>query len=160
MSRKEWILVALVLVLGGGYVIFFSNWFRPKVMRIEHSARSVRDAYGPGGQRVDPTGKQPLGNVTFSLHQPYKLTEVKVVLAEEAQTNKYPHPLWHLVAEEGSEPVDGLCYGLPVKGMTPASEYLEPEPLQPGVEYRLLVEASSTKAEHDFTLPRAARARR
>ena len=33
------------------------------------------------------------------------------------------------------------------------------EALKPGVEYRLLVEASSTKAEHDFILPGAGRAR-
>lgn len=159
MNRKEWILVALVLVLGGVYAICFSNWFRPKVMHIEHSARSLRDAYGSGGQRIDPTGKQQLGNVTFGLHGNWELTSVKVVLAEDARTNKYPHAIWHLVSEDGSERVKGLCYGLPVPGMEPASVVVEPEPLKPGVEYRLLVEASSTRAEHDFTLPRPRRTR-
>ena len=154
MSKKEYCLIGLVVVLVGVYAVFFSDWFKPKTMRIEHSLRSVRDAYGPGGRQVNATDGQNLGNVTFALHDDYRLTQVKVVRAEEALTNKYPHPLWHLVSPKGSDPVDGLCYGLPVKGMEPASAYAEVEPLEPGVEYRLLVETSSLNAEHDFTLPR------
>jgi len=151
--------MGLVLVLGGVYAVCFGNWFRPKVMHIEHSARSLRDAYGPGGQRVGPTDKPQLGNVTFAFHRNYQLTSVKVVLAEEARTNKYAHPLWHLVSADGSKPVDGLCYGVPVPGMQPASVVQEVESLKPGVEYRLLVEASSSRAEHDFTLPGTRKAR-
>jgi len=128
-------------------------------MRIEHSVRSLRDAYGPGGRRVDATGKQQLGNVTFALHKNYELTMVKVVLAEDVRTNKFPHALWHLTSKRGSEPVDGLCYGMPVRGMETASVLQDAEPLEAGVEYRLLVEASGIKAEHDFTIPKTKAAR-
>jgi hypothetical protein len=160
MSKKEWVSVALVLVLGGLYVVFFSGWFGPKVIRVEHTVRSLRDAYGPGGRRVDATGKQPLGNVSFSLHKNYQLTSVKVVAAADARTNKYPHALWQLVSKDGSQPVDALAYGMSVPGMTPASSALEPEPLEPGVEYRLLVEAGAWKGARDFTMPLATRAAR
>lgn len=160
MTRKEIFLVALVLVLGGLYAIYFTDWFGPKPIRVEHTVRSLRDAYGPGGRRVDPTGKLQLGNVTFALHREYKLTSVRVVLAADAKTNKYPHALWHLISKDGSQPVDSLCYGMPVTGMTPESAGLEAEALESGVEYRLLVEARSRKGLHDFTMPATARAAR
>lgn len=160
MSRKEWALITLVLGLGGLWVVFFSGWFAPRVIRVEHSVRSLRDAYGPGGRRVDATGKQQLGNVSFSLHRNYRLTSVKVVLAADARTNKYPHALWQLAAKSGSTPIDGFAYGLPVAGMTPEMNGSEPEPLEPGGEYRLLLEARSWKGEHDFTIPPATRAAR
>ena len=160
MNRKERMLVALVLVLGGLYVVVFSGWFGPKVIRVEHTVRSLREAYGPGGRRVDPTGQQALGNVSFSLHKNYKLTSVKVVAAAEARTNKYPHAFWELTAKDGSQPVDALAYGLPVPGMSPKSSAVEPEPLEPGVQYCLLVEAGNWKGVREFTLPSSSRATR
>lgn len=159
MSRKEWTLVALVLVLGGLWVVFFSGWFGPKVIHIEHSVRSAREAWGPGGRRTDPIGNSALGHVSFSLHRNYQLTLVQVVAVSEVQTNPHPHALWHLVAKKGSQPVDSLAYGLPVAGMTPYFASIEPEPLQPGVTYRLLVEAGSWKGFRDFVISPAATSR-
>lgn len=154
MSRKEWVLVALVLVLGGLWVVFFSGWFGPKVIRVESTVRSAREAWGPAGRRVNPAGQPELGNVSFSLHQHYKLTSVKVVAVSDLQTNKYPHALWHLTAKGGSAPVDSLAYGFPVAGMTSGAAGVEPEPLEVGVEYRLLVEAGAWKGARDFVIPR------
>ena len=151
MSRKEWILITLVVVLVGLYAVFFTGWFRPKVMRIEHSARSLREAWS-GSRRVDPTGKQALGNVTFALHRNYKITSVKLVPLADYQTNKYAHALWELTAKSGSQPVDGFAYGMTIPGMSAVSQVLEPEPLEPGVEYRLIVVAGSVRGEHDFKL--------
>ncbi len=154
MSRKEWILVAIVLVLGGVYVGFFSGWFGPKIIRVEHTVRSAREAWGPGGKRVSPAGAPELGNVSFSLHQSYKLTSVKVVAVGDLRTNKYPHALWQLTAPAGSAPVDSLAYGFPVAGMKGPAAGIGPEPLEPGVEYRLLVEAGEWKGARDFVIPR------
>jgi len=159
MSRKEYILVGFVMLLVGVYVVFFTNWFKPKVMRIEHSTRSLREAWS-GGQRVDPTGKQELGNVTFTLHRRYKLTSVKVVPLGEFLTNKYVPATWELVSKSGSDPIDGFAYGMSIPGMVAARELLAPEPLQPGLEYRLMVEAGGLKAEHDFKASGAPMARR
>ena len=159
MSRKEYFLVGLVVVLVGLYAVFFTDWFRPKIMRIEHSARSLREAWS-GSRRVDPTGKQELGNISFALHRNYKLTSVKVVPLADYQTNKYARPLWELVAKSGSQPVDGFAYGMAVPGMLPARPMLEPDPLVPGVEYRLIITAGSVKGEHDFKLEVARMAER
>jgi hypothetical protein len=154
MSRKEWVLIALVLVLGGLWAVYFSGWFAPKVIRVEHSVRSLRESWGPRGVRVDPTGKQEFGNVSFSLHKNYRLTSVRVVAVSDIKTNNHAHALWHLAAKVGSQPVDSLAYGLPVAGMTAYSAGVEPEPLEAGIEYRLLVEAGSWKGERDFVIPR------
>jgi hypothetical protein len=37
MTKKEMFLVVLVAVLGVAYVVYFTDLFRSKVMRIEHS---------------------------------------------------------------------------------------------------------------------------
>ena len=38
-----------------------------------------------------------------------------------------------------------------IRGMRPAVQGATADPLQPGVKYRLLVEAGGVKLEHDFT---------
>lgn len=152
LSRKEMLLVALVLVLGGLYAIFFSDWFKPKFIRIDHTLRSSREGWA-GGTRVKPVFKEA-GGITFSLYKPYRLTSVQVVPLAEIQTNQHAHPVWHLVSKTGSVPSDGFAYGFPLSGMTPAFAGTEPETLEPGVEYRLLVEAGSLKGTNDFKVER------
>jgi hypothetical protein len=155
MSRKEWVLVALVLVLGGLWVVYFSGWFAPKIIRIESTVRSAREAWGPNGRQVTPPGQPELGGVSFALHRNYKLTSVKVVAVRDVQPGKTFVPtLWELVAKQGSQPVDSLAYGLPVAGMTPAKPGVDIQPLEPGVAYRLLVEAGAWKGTRDFMIPR------
>lgn len=143
MTRKEYILLGFVVVMTVLYAIFFTDWFRPKIIRIEHSARYLQR--GAPGRPASP-------NVTFSLQDDYKLTSLKVVRVSEYLTNEYAHPLWELVAEDSSEAIDGFAYGAPVPGMAPASPYAETEPLVAGVDYRLIVEAGSAKGEHVFQL--------
>jgi len=159
MSRKEYVLVSLVVVLVGLYAVYFTDWFRPKIIRITHSTRSLREAWSDG-RRVDSTGKQALGNVTFVLHRNYKLTSVKVVPLAAYLTNKYTLPTWALVSKPGSSPTDGFAYGMAVPGMSPTRAQLDPDPLEPGVEYRLMVAAGAAKGEHDFTLSAAKNTRR
>jgi len=160
MSKKEYFLVGLVVVLVGVYAVFFTDWLRPKVMHIEHSARTLREAWTGSGARVDPTGKQELGNVTFTLHRKYKLTSVKVVPLADFLSNKYAPATWELGSKSGSDPVEGFAYGMPIPGMAAAREFMTPESLQPDVEYRLFVEAGGLKGEHDFTIGRSSMARR
>jgi hypothetical protein len=151
MNKKEYILISLVVLLVGLYAVYFTDWFQPKIIRITHATRSLREAWSDG-RRVDPTGKQALGNVTFVLHRNYKLTRVKVVPLTAFLTNKYTPPVWELVSKSGSKPTDGFSYGMLVPGMTPVRPMLEPDPLEPDVEYRLIVMAGSAKGEHDFKL--------
>jgi len=158
VSKKEIFLALLVLVLVGLYAFYFTDWFKGKYIRVEHSARPLREAWG-NGQRVDPTGKQ-VNNVTFSLLKDYQLTSVQVVPLVEFQTNNHARPLWQLVSKTGSRPVNGFAYGAPIAGMAPVSVLnAEAQPLEPGVEYRLLVEASSIKGTNDFNIPISAASR-
>lgn len=158
MSRKEILLVAVVAALAGLYVYYFTDWFRPRFIRIEHTVRSLRDAWD-GGRRVAPASHRS-SDVTFALHKNYRLTSVEVVPLAEFSTNKYAHPLWHLVAEKGSKPVNGFVYGMPIAGMTSSVAGIDADLLQPGVEYRLLVRAGSLTGTNDFTIPGSSTARR
>lgn len=152
MNRKEYFLVGLVVMLGGLYALYFSDWFGPKIIRIEHTVRAVQGGWATVGRPSNPT-VSPVNNVTFSLHKDYQLTAVKVMVAAEARTNKSAHPLWHLVSKRGSQPANSLAYAGPVNGMTSARPGGEAEPLEPGTEYRLAVEAGRWKGEHDFQIP-------
>jgi hypothetical protein len=158
MSRKEFYLVGFVVPLGVLYAIFFSGWFAPKFIRVEHTVRASREAWAGNGQRAQVTAPQG-GNVTFSFDQRYRLTSIRVLSVAEAKTNRHAHPLWHLVSKEGSQPADGFAYGFPVPGMAPAVKGAEPDALKPGVEYRLIVEAGSRSGTNDFRLDRAMTAR-
>ena len=100
------------------------------------------------------TGAQPASAtdpIFFAFDRKLKLTSLKVIPVSEIETNKYPHPIWHLVSKSNSVPDRGLVLrhaypqacGPPCKGATP-------DPLEPGVPYRLLIEAGKLKAEHDF----------
>ncbi|MGN6555681.1 MAG: hypothetical protein ACTHLW_18385 [Verrucomicrobiota bacterium] len=156
MSKKEYILIGLVLVLGGLYVAFFSGWFKPKFIRIEHSVRLSRKSW-TGSRTV--AAKSP-SDVSFVLHNPYRLTSVRVVRAADIATNKFAHSLWHLVSKTGSAPAEGFAYGFPLEGMAPAITGAEPEALEPGTDYLLLLEAGSLKGTNQFTLPQSATAQR
>jgi hypothetical protein len=86
----------------------------------------------------------------FFLDRQLKLTTVKVVPVSDIETNKFPQPVWHLISDSNSVPVREFNYGVPLGGMRPAMKETAPEPLEPGVSYRLFVEAGSQKAQHDF----------
>ncbi len=152
MNRKEYFLVGLAVGLGGLYAFYFSDWFKPKIIRIEHTVRAVQGGWATVGRPSDPADK-PVNNVTFSLHKDYQLTSVKVLVADDARTNQQAQPLWHLVSKHGSQPANSLAYAEPVNGMSPASPGAAAEPLHPGTKYRLVVEAHRWKGEHDFQIP-------
>ena len=88
----------------------------------------------------------------FALDNDYSLTEVKVVPLAALQTNKLAQPIWHLVSDSGSDDVSHVSYGEKINGMDPAVAGAQPEPLQPGVMYRLFVAAGRAKGQLDFQL--------
>jgi len=145
MTKKEYYLIGFVLLLVGVYAVSFTDWFKPKVIRIEYSSRGLRT-----GGAAATSSKAELGNVTFALNRTYHLTSVKVVPLQEYLTNKYVTPIWEESSKAGSTPTDGFAFGLDIPGMTNIRPYLTTEALQPGVEYRLLVLAGRAKGERDF----------
>ena len=137
MNKKSLILITVAIALGAVYIIHFSNWFKPKVMAIAHNGR--------------------FGRVNFTLGTPFKLTSLKVVSVSALESNKYALPVWELKSDSNSVPVKMFSYGERIRGMKPALNDTKPEPLEPGATYRLIVEAGSLKAEHDFTADAADR---
>ena len=88
----------------------------------------------------------------FEFSSKLKLTSVKVVVVGELTTNSFPHPIWHMVSDSNSVPTRGFLYGMDIPGMRPALAGVIAEPLDPSQKYRLLIEAGSVKAQHDFDL--------
>jgi hypothetical protein len=141
MNKKNFILIAIVLVMAGIYAIYFTDWFRPKTIQISHTSRPART-----GARTGAVANPMI----FGLGDYYSLTEIKVIPLAALQTDKLAQPVWHLVSDSGSDDVDNFFYGQKINGMDPAVEGARPEPLQPGVTYRLFVAAGKARGQHDF----------
>lgn len=147
MTRKQWIVAATaVIVLGGLSLYFNTDWFVKDDIQIYHRARPLRSGM-MGRKRAQNLTYTP---VFFGFDRKLKITEIKVFPMREALTNKYPHPIWHMVTDSNSVPTKGFLYGEKIRGMRPAVKGAIPDPLEPGTKYRLLVRAGSLKAQHDF----------
>jgi hypothetical protein len=143
MAKKPWLPIALLVVIGGLFIYLNRDWFQRRPIQISHRLYRFAGRFG-GADTPSP--------VMFEFDRRLKLTSIKVVGLADAQTNKYPQPLWHMVTSSNSVPTKGFVYGLDVLGMRSAVNDASAEPLDPHQTYRLLIEAGSLKAEHDFTL--------
>jgi hypothetical protein len=146
MTRKTWMLIALVVVLGGTSLYLNQDWFAKDVIQITHRSRPARATFF---RRQRPSDSQ-VNPLVFGFDRKLKLTSIAVVPLSDILTNKYPHPIWHLVSTSNSVPTKTFYYGERIKGMQPEVKGATADPLEPGVQYRLLVEAGSFKAQHDF----------
>jgi len=142
-------LIALAVVLGGISLYLNKDWFAGDIIQIEHRSRPARGMIFRRAKRpaAPAAATDP---VFFAFDRKLKLTSLKVIPVSEIETNKYPHPIWHLVAASNSVPIAELTYGTYVRGMRPAVAGAVADPLEPGVKYRLLIETKMGKAEHDF----------
>jgi hypothetical protein len=148
MTRKLWLLIALAVGLGGVSLYLNKDWFAGEDIQIHHRSRPARTGFFRRGR---PLPKQATDPVFFAFDRKLKLTSLTVIPVSDIETNKYPHPILHLVSDSNSVPVVEWSYGLPIRGMHPAVKGATPDPLVPGVKYRLTIEAGKLKAEHDFT---------
>ena len=148
MTRKQWMLVAFAVLLGGVSLYLNQDWFAKDNIQIISRSRPLRGrSFRPGRRGQANPEIEPL---FFSFDRQVKLTSLKVIPVQEIETNKYPHPVWDLVSDSNSIPVTELYYGMPIRGMRPSVKGATPGPLEPGVKYRLLIEAGSRKAQRDF----------
>jgi hypothetical protein len=151
MTKKNWMLVVGAVALLGLSVYLNRDWFAGDIIQISHRSRPARTGFlGRRSRKTPPTmeGIQPLA---FGFDRKVMLTSLKVVLISDISTNKYAHAYWHLVSESNSVPVKEFYYGTSIKGMHPAIKGAQPDPLEPGENYRLIVEAANFKGEHDFS---------
>jgi hypothetical protein len=147
MTIKNWFQLIILLALTTVYVVCFTDWFKPKIIRIGETSRpSVVYNRRSRANATQAAAIPP----NFLLGSTYKLTEVKVVLLSAWQTNHDAVPVWHLVSSSNSIPMDKFLYGLNIHGMQPALAGTHAQPLEPDVMYHIIVKAGRAKGEHDF----------
>jgi hypothetical protein len=146
MTTKQWMLIILAIMLGAFSLYLNRDSFAKDNIQVYHRSRPAR--FVMGGSTAD----SELESVMFGFDRQLKLTSLKMVPIDALKTNKYAHPVWELVSDSNSVPVKDFTYGMDIGGMRPPIEGLTPEPLEPGVPYRLLVQAGKQKITHDFTL--------
>jgi len=147
MSKKNWMLLALVLVLGGFSLYLNKDWFAGEDIQIFHRSRPMR---GGSPRRRGDAPDAAINPITFGIDRKLKLTSLKVIPVSAMETNKYAQPIWHLVSESNSPAIKEFSYGAPIAGMHPAIKGATPDPLEPGSKYRLVIEAGAIKLQHDF----------
>lgn len=145
MTTKNWMLLALTVMLGSFSLYLNRDWFARDNIQIMHRSRPARGAFRR------PRSDNPLIDpISFWFDRNVRLTSLKVVPVPELETNKYPKPIWYLVSESNSVPIKEFTYGMRIRGMHPALKGSQPNPLEPGVTYRLFVQVGKKRAEHDF----------
>ena len=144
MTKKNAILIGVAVILAAVYVVYFTDWFKPKTVQIFHTVRT------PHTRKAKAKKVEPM--LVFGINQKLKLTEIKVVPAAEFNTNQFTLPLWHLVSDSNSVAVSSITYGQPIRGLKPAIKGAVPQTLATNVTYRLIVTADTIKGEHDFVL--------
>jgi len=145
MTTKNWTLLAVAVLLGSLSLYLNKDWFAADRIQLMHRSRPSRGAFRR--PRADNPLIDPL---SFWFDRKVKLKSLKVIPVLDLETNKYPQPIWFLVSDSNSVPIKEFTYGLGIKGMRPAYKDTHPDPLEPGVKYRLLVEAGNEKIQHDF----------
>lgn len=144
MTRNGIMLTVVAVILAAIYVFFFTDWFKTHTIQIIPVIRPDR------ASRIPRADEQAVYPVAFKLDGTYRLTEVKVMQADDFATNKFAVPLWHMVADEASIPVDAIIYGGRIKGMKPKIPRSRPEALNPDVAYVLYLAAGSTIGRTNF----------
>jgi hypothetical protein len=150
--NRQLSLIALALILAGSYVYFWTDLFKSKrPIQIYAQIRSQMPNSRRSNRTSSDAPKTPeMLPITFTLDDEYRLTELKVVEAEEYKTNKYAHPVWHLISDSSSSPTKGLIYGSKVKGMKPSIPKGRSESLHADTVYLLLIEAGKSHGEVNF----------
>jgi hypothetical protein len=136
------IILVLGLVIGGVYVVYFTNWLLPSDMKMAVQQRPIP---------VKPKEIPPAQTVAFVFDKRYAITEIKVVPLLNGKYNEFSLPAWHLIAHSNSVPTRGFAYGDNVRGMIPGAPHAKTYPLEPNVSYRVLISAGKKHAEFDFT---------
>ena len=146
MTKSTIVLIAVLVVVASVYVVVFDPFdlFGPTSIQILAQVRPSR-AVQPG-----PPGLTSTYPVSFAFDRKLRLTEVRVVNTEDEATNKYPHAVWHLIADSNSVPTKAILYGVPVRGLKSKVPHARPEPLQPDVKYKLYVTAGKLKGQIEF----------
>ena len=143
MDKKNTLLVVVLLALVSLYIVFFTGWFRPHVIKLFYTTRSVEGRYRARGD---------LPYICFMLGGEMRLSEVKVVSVADFQKDPRAPALWHLVSDSNSVPVGLFVYGQHIHGMRPKYKGEQPQDLETNQLYRLFVTSGWAHGQLDFRL--------
>ncbi len=145
MSKKITVLFLLTLIVGA---IFWLNYSPSDLF----GSKKIQIAYRIFSARAPGSAQPP--SITFYLDKPRPIISIAVFEESDAKKNKFPHALWHLVADSAVTNVTEFIYGDNVPGMKPEIPQSLPEALQPGGNYLLAVETGDKiKGEITFHPP-------
>lgn len=150
MSKTKFITITILIIGLAGLSLYLNrDWFASDAIQISHRLSPwMRD------KRAGVRNPNDLGvPVTFMMNGFYKLTSVRVFEAAKIETNQYAVPIWRIISDSNSIPTSSFNYGSFIRGMRAEAKGIRPEPLQPGVTYRLFVVTDKDlKAQHDFII--------
>src|SRR5260221_7528204 len=113
-KSKTMLFVLFLLVAGVIYLYLYKDSFGSKGIQISYRAGTARARPRARGRQSESPGTV----VMFRLSpKKYNLTELKVVLFSDFNTNKYAHAVWHLISESNSVPINSFAYGDKIPGM-------------------------------------------
>lgn len=140
MDKKNTLLVVVLLALVSVYLVFFTDWFKPRVIKLFYTTRPIEHF----------RARQDLPYVLFGLEGRYRLTELKVVSLDDFQKDPGTRPLWHLISDSNSVPIKMFSYGEYIHGMRPEFRGDRAKDLVTNEVYRLFVAAGRAKGQIDF----------
>jgi len=140
MTRQHSILVAALLLLGGGYIYWFTDWLVPPQIQIEVSTR-------PSG-RGRSDSDSPVLPTLFMLDREYAFNSLAVIAVSNVPPSLLGKPAWHLAAQGQPEPQRGFAYG---ETLTGYRTIVAPLPLIPGALYRVDLKAGRARGTRTFT---------
>lgn len=145
MTRQHWILLAALMLLGGGYIYWFTDWMVPPQIQIEVSTRPS----GRGGS----SSESPVLPTLFMLDREYSFNSLEVTAVSNVPPTLVGKTAWHLAAQGVPEVQRGFAYGETLKGY---KTVVAPLPLIPGAVYRVDLKAGRAKGTRTFTAVPAA----
>jgi hypothetical protein len=142
MTKKNVCLVLILVILVGVYAFCFTDWFKTKTIRIYSEVPPVQNL----------NTRHRHAAIIFGLIGHFRLTEVKVVPLADYEKNPAAAPVWHLISDSNSIPVDRFGYGQHIHGMKPKVAGEEPGDLETNVMYHLIVSDGHIQGAHDFQI--------
>jgi hypothetical protein len=142
MDKKSTPLVIVLLALVLVYVVFFTDWFKPHVIKLFYTTRPIEHF----------RAWADLPYILFGLEGTYRLTELKVVSLDDFKKNPNTSSVWHLISQSNSIPIKMFTYGEHIHGMRPKFEGDRPQSLQTNEIYRLFVSAGRASGQIDFEI--------
>lgn len=162
MNKRAIILVILAILLGGWWVYAYSGLFASPAIEMIYQLQPPRNRNA--NAKVFP--------VSFGLNREVMPTTIRVWEVDPGTGDVIEPPVWNMVynpeahekarvraeaeltqnpnARPRSLATRAFVYGRRIPGLKRADPEIRPQPLQPGVTYRLRLEAEEGDAEIDF----------